>query len=227
MTVHVTPGYAQYVKTWDHLGYCGSGHVEELFGTLRGQTAVVCGSADTLFDDFTKCMEMMKDGTDVVVFGANEAGAYLPDIDHFVSLHDDKIPLWRQIRWGLGYINRVVYHSYTRQNLTKDFPLDYVWENISPCFALSGYFAMQIAYLMEASRIILCGCTGDNTKRFFDLKSRGFGYGGNINSQNDKGIVTQLINEMNRLPDFKAKVASMSGKTADYFGGPERWLRKS
>jgi hypothetical protein len=93
---------------------------------------------------------------------------------------------------------------------------------------LSGYLAMQIAWVMGADRIVLCGCPGTQTKRFFEASlgrehaNTNFGYGGGSGS-GDEGVRQQVEREMRRLPDFKAAVRSLSGWTKTYFTGDLSW----
>jgi hypothetical protein len=102
---------------------------------------------------------------------------------------------------------------------SKHLYVDYAWEFLTPIMALSGYFAMQIAWLMGCSPIILAGCPGDGTPRFFEAKQRGGFQYGSGETGSDKGIRQQVVNEMNRVPEFKAAVRSMSGWTREFFGG--------
>jgi hypothetical protein len=76
---------------------------------------------------------------------------------------------------------------------------------------LSGYFAMQIAWLMGAGSITLIGCPGDNTPRFWETRPTNPAY-------HEDGVVRMLRNEMLRLPEFKTIVRSTDGWTADFFG---------
>jgi hypothetical protein len=98
-------------------------------------------------------------------------------------------------------------------------PNYYWWEGLTPLYALSGYFAMQLAWVMGAGRIILCGCPGNQKRRFFEVAARkDFGYGTGPAAA-DNGIREQLEREMHRLPDFRVAVRSMSGWTQEFFGG--------
>jgi hypothetical protein len=86
-------------------------------------------------------------------------------------------------------------------------------------FGLSGYFAMQVAYLMGCQPIVLCGCPGEPMARLFEAEARtDFGYGAGT-SENDRGIQRQLMAEMERVLEFKARIQSCSGWTKAYFGG--------
>ncbi len=201
-----------YGSTWQERGYCGSGDVSALLGTLRGRRAIVCGGAAGVFDELEVVLAKVEDP---VIFAANDVGVYLPRLDHFVTLHTDNLGPWKNVRWLHAKVQEnCKYHAIAPRPF-----VDYVWDKMTPLFALSGYFAMQIAWVMGAEQIILCGCPGTQTRRFFEATPRGdFGYGlGPAGS--DKGIKEQLEREMKRLPDFKAAVKSMSGWTKEFFGG--------
>lgn len=199
-----------YGATWEAAGYCGSGPVSELIDSLRGRSAVVCGSAETVFDD----MKIIERLDNPIVFAVNAVGMFLPKVDHWVSLHADHLGAWKAVRWLQAHDQeRTKYHAETARPF-----IDYVWEGLRPLFCLSGYFAMQVAHIMGAELIVLCGCPGDGTRSFFSQKARtDFFYGGGVNGS-DKGVREQVEHEMKRLPSFKLKVRSMSGWTREYFG---------
>ena len=201
-----------YGSTWEAAGYCGRGPVGSLIGTLQGRPAVVCGSGETVFYELE---DALKKVPDAVIFGVNDTGTFLPRMDHWVSLHSDHLGPWKAVRWLHGRPREdVQYHS-----IDDRAYVDHVWQNLTPLFALSGYFAMQIAYIMGASSIVLCGCPGERAARFFEASARAdFGYGSGTNG-NDNAVRTQVETEMKRLPEFKTAVRSMSGWTQQFFGG--------
>ena len=204
------PTMGTYGSTWQVRGFAGSGLVGDLIDCLQGRPVAVCGSATGVFWE----MDIVRKryGEDLVVFAVNDVGMYLDRVDHWCSLHTENLKAWKAVRWlhHTGDDN-IVYHG-------VDKGVAHNWQSLTPLFALSGYFAMQIAYIMGAKRIILCGCSGDSRARFFESQYRtGFGYGGG-ETQSDINIRQQLISEMNRLPAFKRKVRSMSGWTKSYFG---------
>ena len=201
-----------YGSDWEAGGYFGVG-CKELIGTLDGRPVIVAGNGFGVFKQVTDAAKKLDDPC---YFAVNDVGMYINPLDHWVTLHVDNIGAWKDVRWlhakgGEG----TKYHS-----IDSRVDVDYVWSGLTPVFALSGYFAMQIAYIMGAGIIVLCGCPGDLTPRFFEAErsSLAFGYGGGATG-GDKGIKEQLEKEMNRLPQFKAKVRSMSGWTQTYFGG--------
>ena len=209
-----TPGMGTYGATWESGGYSGSGNVQGLLGSWTGRSALVCGNAATVFADVQQAAAVV---SDPLVFAVNDVGIYLPTVDHWVSLHGEKLAVWQAGRRHHWEREETVFtHSRTT------FPgVSYRWDGLNPLFALSGYFAMQIAYLMGCAPIVLCGCPGDPTPRFFEASDRlnvpaAFGYGGGAK---DQAIRRQLVNECDRVPALKSCVRSMSGWTRTYLGG--------
>lgn len=197
---------------WSHGGYMGGGNVAPLLGIETGKTAVIVGSGRGGFDDLGRVL-LVHPGA--VVFAVNDAGMYLPGFSHWVTLHSEKMAAWASVReCDASLDQRFSTHSVTQGNR-----VEWVWAGLDPYFGLSGYFAMQIAYLMGFDQIILCGCPGDGTPRFFESSvGRPDAY-----AYNDKNIMYQFHNEMNRVPALKAKVKSMNGWTRHFFGSPKRF----
>jgi len=206
-----------YGAAWEYRGYCGSGNVEPILGSIEGRVAVVCGNAKGILEEYAQVLT-----DDCVVFGVNDIGAYLPRVDHMVSHHIPKLAHWLALRIGGEgrWQGGTKVHAPSETNIVNGAFL-YYWQGLTPQFALSGYFAMQIAYCMGAERIILCGCPGEPIPRFWEMEPRKdkFGYGGGTKGNNDYSVRTQLVEEMGRRPDFKQRVCSMSGWTKQYFGG--------
>lgn len=203
-----------YGATWEARGYSGQGNVSDLLGSIRSRSAIIAGNGFTVFNDMAKAKDMLDDP---VVFAVNDVGMYLPKLDHWVSLHADNLKSWRDVRWLQSRAGEdVQLHSADQKAY-----IHWSWQQLTPMMALSGYFAMQIAYIMGADRIVLCGCPGMQQRRFFEWDAKEFGYGSG-NTTSDNGIREQLVREMERLPDFKKRVRSMSGWTKDYFGGLRR-----
>lgn len=192
---------------WVCRGYRGSGQVESLFDSLLGRVAVVVGSGgsiEQIFEDVEKF-------PDAVVFAVNDIGMYLPKVDHLVSLHSEKLIHWAGVR--NDGTSKPLFPKFTTHTVrSHPASINYHWEGLTPLMPLSGYFAMQVAWLMGAERIVLIGCPGDGTRRFFDAKPKpGERY-------SEMGIRRQIEQEMTRIPEFKRAVRSTSGWTASYFG---------
>ena len=192
---------------WTHGGYSGAGNVEGLLGSVKGGRAIVAGNAYPVFDQVRLVLETGP----ASVFAVNDTGMYLPNIDHWVTLHSDKMRHWRALRKIDSHLGQ----NFATHAIIEDVSVDYAWINMENHFALSGYFATQIAYLMGFDEIILCGCPGDNSPRYFESsQGRADGY-----CYQDKGVVSQLELDMKRFPEFKKKVRSVSGYTRELFGG--------
>jgi hypothetical protein len=204
-----TLGMGTYGSTWQHEGYSGCGNVEPLLGSLRGRPAIVCGNAWGVFDELHDTLQRVYNP---VIFAANDVGMYISGLDHWASLHADNLMKWKTVRWLTPREQeRTQYHGIEGE-------VDHNWEGLSPLFALSGYFTMQIAHLMGAGLIVLCGCPGTRTRRFFEYEARVEGYGG-TDSSGDMAIRSQLLDEFDRVPELREKVRSMSGFTRELFGG--------
>ena len=196
---------------WERRGYIGNGPVEGLFDSLAGRVAVVVGGGGRIEEILADAAEMTL-AYQAVVFAANDIGMYLTHVDHFVSLHGAKLAHWAGIR--ADKTSKPVYSDFKTHTARATEGIDYHWTGLTPLMVLSGYFAMQLAWIMGAEKIILIGCPGDETKRFFDVQARpGARY-------HELGVRGQVMKEMARLPDFKSAVSSLSGWTREYFGAP-------
>lgn len=208
MTVRNAASMPAESSDWTARGYHGCGNVQPLLGSLTGRTAIICGNGAGVFAQLT---EAQSASPDAVVFGVNDVGMYLPTMDHWMSLHADHLLPWTLVRAQAVPTSA----PYLVHSATARIGVQHVWDRLTPCFALSGYWAMQLAWIMGAAQIVLCGCPGEASPRFFEAASRtDFAYGGG-----DDGIKAQLMKEMSRLPAFKAAVRSISGGfTEHYFG---------
>lgn len=214
MTNFTSPGMGTYGSTWQSHGYSGAGNVEELIDSIKGKVAIVAGSAHGVFDE-VDFLRRSYTYDEVLVFAVNDVGMFLERVDHWVSQHGDQLPYWQAVRWLHAKGEEVKYHSGEFDNE----PINYTWHHINPSFALSGYFAAQIAYIMGAERIILCGCPGSKSKRFFESNPRLDNVYGSYEESPGNIIRDQFIKEMERLPDFKSRMRSMSGWTKEFLGG--------
>ncbi len=192
---------------WEAKGYCGAGNVADLIDSQQGRPAIIAGNGRHVFEEVLRVSDS-SEYRDALSFAANDVGVYLPRVDYMVSMHSLKLEHWAALRQA-------------RSNTTKprDFEIHdggifgerpwYQWKDLTPLMGLSGYFAMQIAYLMGCEPIMLCGCPGDATPRFWELECNNPGY---VSSQRD------LKAQLDARPKFKSSVRSMSGWTREYFG---------
>ena len=193
-------------ESWSRLGYSCLGNTEHLLGSCQGRTAIVCGNARGVFEEYD---EVRQPG--FLIFAVNDVGCYLAHVDHWVSLHTPRLDHWIEVRRDptsrpMGNLDFHVHDAGLYGLRTW-----YQWTGLTPLMALSGMFAAQVAYLMGCERIVLCGCPNDATPRFFELTCTNHAY---VETQK------QIKQEMAYKPEFKATIRSMSGFTRDYFGSP-------
>ena len=198
---------------WQTRGFHGDGagrcNITSLIDSLAGAPALVVGSGGT-FDEIIKdYFFAVSRHPGAKIFAVNDIGVHLPHVDHFVSLHEDNLQHWAALRADK-------HKDFKTHSLIK---ADWCWEGIVPIMPISGLFAMQIAWVMGAGKIILVGCPNDGTKRFFDAKPREDFHYGEGKGTTDEGVRRQLVGEMHRLPDFKAAVRATSGWSKEFFGG--------
>jgi len=204
------PGMGTYGSSWQAHGYSGNGNVASLIDSAKGQAAIIVGSAHSCFLDLD---EIRPAFPTALIFAVNDVGMFLPHVDHWCSLHAPNLETWRWVRYiHPKHETKISFHSYNiRPKLLDENPNWFDWDKLNPLFALSGYFAMQIAWIMGCAPIILTGCPGSPCRRFFE------GHGINYSPHGEPGIRNQVISEMNRLPEFRHVVRSMSGWTREFF----------
>jgi hypothetical protein len=197
-----TPAMGTYGSTWQAHGYSGNGNVADLVDRHLNRPAIVCGGSYQVFMDLEEA-KMFVDNP--LIIAVNDVGMYLPKVDHWISGHGANLYAWRAVRWLHCEPADTKYHTYDFDKVDGW----YLWDGLNPMFALSGYFAMQIAWIMGCAPIILAGCPGNKERRFFESTAQ--------DAHGEVNISKQVIYEMNRLPEFKAVVRSMSGWTRSFF----------
>lgn len=206
MTVRNAASMPVSSTDWTHRGFSGHQDMTDWFDVMANRTAIVCGNGAGVWDEYLRACSTV---LNPVVVAVNDIGMYLPKVDHWVSLHADAFPSWRSVR---DMQERLPEQTRLHSGTPRGF-LDAWWDRLTPQFPLSGYFAMQLCWIMGAERIVLCGCPGDASPLWYGPRTRGpFDYGSN----NLQGMVVQ---EMEKRPEFKRAVCSMSGWTQSYFGG--------
>ena len=191
---------------WDYGGYTGEG-CEELLGELRGQPAIIAGNARGVFEEVKAAQsELVRP----VIYACNDVSVYLPHVDHMVSLHTPKLDHWVGLRrdaTSKGYGNKNFRVHDGGLHGEREW---HQWTELTPMMALSGLFAAQIAYLMECTPIVLCGCPTDSTACFWQPWET-------VNGGYSK-VQSQFKAEVNRNPEFKKALRSMSGWTKEFLG---------
>jgi hypothetical protein len=184
-------------------------------GDYKGQTAVICGSAPCLLEDYE---EIKKHIDDFLVIGVNEA-VWALYCDKLITAHLEQIKMFK-----IRSMNPII-ETHTSKPYYPDwhYEADYFWPDIERG-ATSSIDAVQICQGMGFKDIILAGAPMIGGDGYFHSKK------GRINSDccprfGNEGNYHLVNRHQNRLKDIAktvdfSNVYSMSGFTAEVFGKP-------
>lgn len=182
-------------------------------GSYEGLTAIICGSAPCLYNEYKEVTSSIKD---YITIGINEAVSGI-FCDKLITSHVEEIA-----KFKAKSINPLV-ETHTSKPLHPDNKnqSDYFWDNIKRG-ASSAIDAVQIAQRMKFKNIILVGCPMTGGDGYFYAKKAKenvegcprFGNAGNESLvQRHQVRLKEIVSEN----DF-SNVSSMSGYTAKIFG---------
>lgn len=171
--------------------------------------ALVIGSAGCVWSDYDKATAMLGpivEAKDWQTFVVNDSIPVFPDfIDHVVTLHPNKLPVWANARnrAGRSIPNRV--WSHIRHGLVTDVTPD--WSGSS------GLFAVKIAIQLGITKVILCGVPMDAKE-------------GHILRKTEWGAAKAFTRGWERhFNSISGKVKSFSGWTFERLGAPtQEWI---
>lgn len=158
--------------------------------------ALVIGGASCLWDDLAAV------GTwDGMVVACNDAGAVYPHrIDHFATLHPEKLDGWRAERERRG--GNLDFTTWSRRNPEL---VDRILEGWSS--GSSGMLAVGVALAVGAERVVLCGVPMQATPHFFDPAPW-------------EGVQHHAGAWEARVDELRGRVFSLSGWTRELLGPP-------
>lgn len=165
--------------------------------------AIVLGGAANVWQDLKALGEW-----DAVVFAVNDAAArYDGHLDHFVTLHPEKLERWRAVRQELGgNMDFQAWAHKRRHNCGQVTLSGEEWGGSS------GLFAVKIALELGATRIVLCGVPMD-AQEHFDRPGAW------------KDCMAYRRHWQRTLPQFSPFTRSMSGWTRELLSPPDdTWL---
>lgn len=184
-------------------------------GLVRPEWALVLGGADCVWDDVLAVEAMYGRQWDGQVIAANDIGAHWPrPLDHWVSLHPNKFIQWEPLRVRHGCDLTGGYQKWgtTRHGRVTDIQVN-PWAGGS-----SGMLAVQAAWTLGCTRVIMCGIPMTPTAHF---------------KQSKESFPTQwraAVGHWRSWDRINLKLQgwarSMSGKTRELLGEPTlAWLR--
>lgn len=160
-------------------------------------TVRVLGHGWSLWDDLDVC-----DPCDLTVAVNRAAISYEGVVDHWVTLHPEKLAHWRRLRGERP--DRPVTWS-RREPRIVDRIVSHSWGGGS------GMLAVRVALEhLQAGRVILCGMPID-----------GGPHAGEETPWKDSGLFRPDWEK--RADELRGRVVSLSGWTRDLLGGPEVW----
>lgn len=178
----------------------------------RTDRALVLGGATSVWDEVL-AWEERYGPWDGLVIAANDVGAHWPRaLDHWATLHYEKMDRWRSLRtfngfapvrgwhWTVDKHGRVIAREHTK--LVAD-----VWSGGS-----SGMLAVQVAQLVGAQRVVLCGVPMSPVPHFTETSEN---HPGNWDASH--GYWKAWLRYEHKVQGW---VRSMSGRTRDLLGEP-------
>lgn len=182
------------------------------------RVALVLGGSASLWRDVEEALEI---GAYAGAVACNDAAAVWPGrLDAAVSLHGEKHGIWmgQRRKSGLPMPDHVLGHATLRSGIVRtpdcitgftDHRFDGQRQTGS-----SGLFALKVALVdLGFDRAVLCGVPMNGQSHFFDTASWA------------DGARAHWRGWVEAMPAIKDKTRSMSGRTAEVLGRPDKqWL---
>ncbi|KKN22952.1 hypothetical protein LCGC14_0909950 [marine sediment metagenome] len=174
--------------------------------------ALILGGGQGVWDEVLAWEEMYGGRWDGLVVAANDVGSHWPRaLDHWVTLHPNRLISWIAIRKSYGFVDG--FETWGRRKLNAIDHYIQPWAGGS-----SGMLAVQVARQLGCTRGILCGIPMTPSPHFIESTV----HPGTKNWNEVAGHWRSWARHMNRMTGW---VRSMSGRTADVLGVPDvDWL---
>ncbi len=176
------------------------------------KTAFVLGGADTLREDLSKALDLVKPDTYITT---NHAGRDLEgEVPHWVTLHTEKMPIWMAERKEKGLPDA----SQLWTSNTKTIPEEHkhLYKHVPTWDGSSGLLAITVAFYLGYERVILCGVPLDKKANHYDDDNPW------MDAPRYRSAWTK------RLHIIKGRVKSFSGWTNLILGVPTGdWLKET
>ena len=188
-------------------------------------TALIIGGGACVWDDLD-ALEAMVGRWRGPVFAVNDAACrrdvngrcWTRKIDHFCTLHAEKVARWKQERRKLVLsLGRSTEWDYFETwSCTKRTPVDHHFSGNTK--GSSGLYAVSVAFHLGHPRVVLCGVPMDNRRNAFRDETEWKAYRRYTDAWVDRA--------RNARPEFVDRIRSMSGWTREKFGAPTpEWIR--
>jgi len=199
---------------WNANGIHGDGEAPYALDVVKENgphRLVIFGTARCLWDDRRRFNEMLEGKTHHVMT-INDAAIHVmgKPIDHIVSLHKEFVGPLKKMKMAARNLGECTTHC---DKEGKDVQCFWKFSNVGGTSAL---FGVKIGLAMGYKKITLCGCPLDNSGHYWEDPSTvgilGCGAIGMVWKDAARDI-------------FKDRVRSMSGRTKEILGEPDKeWL---
>lgn len=135
--------------------------VPQVAAASRATThAMILGGASCVWDDVLALEALYGRPWDGLVVACNDIGSHWPRrLDHWVTLHAERLVGWQEVRKKYGHPNGYVTWGRKWQNRTDRFLKP--WAG-----GASGMYAAQVAYELGCRTVVLCGIPMTGTPHF-------------------------------------------------------------
>lgn len=178
---------------------------------MKSVVALCLGGAATLHKDIEGALAL---GEFDLVVACNDAGAVWPGrLDAWVTLHPEKMREWSEQRAANGYEPAVAYFCQIGRHVPDGFQaVEYRFPRQADSGS-SGMFAAKVALTdLGATRAVFCGIPMDRQPHFFS----GGAWEAAVGHRN-------VWHQVRR--EYRDRIRSMSGWTAEFLGRPTReWV---
>lgn len=173
--------------------------------------ALVLGGGEAVWDEVLAWEKEYGRQWDGLVIAANDVGCHWPRyLDHWCTLHPEKMEPWLKTRARYGFSNGV--QTWGRRAQVLDHALQ-PWAG-----GASGMLAIQVAQVLSCSRAVLCGMPMTPTPHFAESLVQTEGKNWNAVAGHWRAWGRELVR-------MKGWVRSMSGRTQETLGVPTlTWL---
>jgi hypothetical protein len=184
----------------------------------KGPPALVIGGGECVWDDVRRLEEMLGMEWPWTVIAVNDVGCHWPrKIDHWCTLHPEKLPAWMELRKRNKHPDGYV--TWTRENRIRrtksgDIATTHRKTPTHPFQGgASGLLAVAVAYEIGARTVALCGVPMTNTPHFKESTVHKSG-------KNWPGSHSHLRawGKPAVLGKLKGRVCSMAGETKKLLG---------
>jgi hypothetical protein len=169
---------------------------------------LILGGAFCVFEDIEASQELFLPD---VIIAVNDIGIYIEDIDHWVTMHPEKMPVWVEQRKKHGFEKPNMWTTPEKIEKAKKEVEGYSLVNSK---GGSGILGVNLAKFLGATKIVLAGIPMTQNSHF--------------NKENHWMEATLYRQFWRGEKSYVRWVRSMSGWTKEMYGPPtEEWLKET